>query len=249
MVYSVLTYIFDKYELLRDAPKNSYVEYICVTNNPNLQSNTWKIIVDKDLLDKDPLYASFYVRYHPFKYCNSSICVRIDGSIKINKTLHPIIERFNNLDSDICIMTNSRAYTIEQELKYWGFQINNKEEQKEYYKSLGVNITEEGCIQSPFSITRNNELCNKCDNLCWEMIKKFTIDGKTARPSQVIMTVAISLTKNLKIMFVNEKLIQSKLMQWYHHNSELYIRKSLRILKHSSFFGTPIKIEDFSQCT
>lgn len=245
--YSVLTCIFKDYDILHDAYQDDSIEYICVTDNPNLKSNTWKVIIDEELLDCSPEYASFYVRYHPFKYCSTDICMRMDASIEIKGSLLPIFEEFDSSNKDICVMTNSRAKTIKWELFYWMQPLYKevKKKQIELYKELGVDIDEEGCIQSPVSITRNNDLCNKCDSKCWNMIKELSTDEYTARPTQVIMTVAIYLTKGLDIMFVDENLIQSNVMQWYHHNDEKY-RKSLGIINHTKFFDLPIKIHKFN---
>ena len=113
--YSILTYMFNNGDILRDAPKDDNIEYICVTDNPNLQSDIWKIIIDEDLKDYDSELASFYVRYHPFKYCSGDICIRIDGSIQINKSLLSIFKEFEDSGNDICVMTNSRAININRE--------------------------------------------------------------------------------------------------------------------------------------
>ena len=244
--YSILTYIFNKGDILREAPKDDNIEYICVTDNPELKSDTWKIIIDEDLVGKDSEYASFYVRYHPFKYCNSNICMRIDGSIQIKESLVSMFEEFDNSNKDICIMTNSRARSIRQELLHWSFlPTEMKEGQKTLYKELGVDIDSEGSIQSPLSITRNNDLCNECDARCWDMLNQISTDKFTARPTQVIMTVAIYLTKSLDIMFVDESLIQSNAIHWCNHNKNT-IRKSLFKLKHKEFFGTSIEIYKFN---
>lgn len=247
MKYSVLTYIFGNIECLRETTKDDYIEYICVTDNPNLKSNTWKIIVDEELIGYSPEYASFYVRYHPFKYCSTDICMRMDGSIQIKGSLLPVFEEFDSSNKDICIMTNSRAKTIKWELLHWMQPLYKevKKKQIELYKELGVDIDEEGCIQSPLSITRNNNLCNDCDSKCWNMIKELSTNEYTARPTQVIMTVAIYLTKGLDIIFVDENLIQSNVMQWHHHNDDRY-RKSLGIINHTKFFDLPIKIHKFN---
>lgn len=245
--YSILTYIFNNGDILREVPKDDNIEYICVTDNPNLKSDTWKIIVDEDLKGLDPEYASFYVRYHPFKYCTGNVCIRIDGSIQIHKSLLPIFEEFDNSNYDVCVMTNSRAKSIRWELVHWTFLPKEmKSNQIALYKELGVDISSEGCIQSPISITRNNDLCNKCDSLSWDMIKKISLDKYTARPTQVIMTVALHLTKDLKIMFVDEGFIQSNVMQWCNHNKSS-IRRSLLMFKHTKFFGTPIEIYKFNE--
>lgn len=245
--YNVLTYIFNGDEYLRDVPKDDSVEYICVTDNPKLQHKDWKVIVDEDLKGMDPLLASFYVRYHPFKYCTGDVCMRIDGSVKIQESLVSLFEEFDKSSYDVCVMTNSRATTIERELFFWLSLIYKdvKESQKELYKTLGVDITQEGCIQSPLTITRNSDLCNNCDQLCWSFIESLSTEKQTMRPSQVAMTVALHLTEGLKIMFVDESLIQSNVMQWCKHGSDMP-RRSLTCLPHSSFFGKPINIHQFN---
>jgi hypothetical protein len=51
--YSILTYIIGDYEVLREIKYNikdyPHIEHICVTDNPNLKSDTWKVIYDSDL--------------------------------------------------------------------------------------------------------------------------------------------------------------------------------------------------------
>ena len=245
--YNVLTYIFNGDEYLRDVPKDDSIEYVCVTDNPNLQHENWTVIVDEDLKGMDPLLASFYVRYHPFKYCTGDVCMRIDGSIKIQESILSLFEEFDNSGYDVCVMTNSRATTIERELYFWLSILYKdlKESQKELYKTLGVDITQEGCIQSPLTITRNSDKCNYCDKLCWSFIESLSTEKQTMRPSQVAMTVALHLTEGLKIMFVDESLIQSNLMQWCKHGSDLR-RRSMMRAQHTSFFGNPIKIHQFN---
>lgn len=247
MKYSVLTYIFNNKDILREAPKDEDVEYICVTDNCDLKSDTWKIIVDEDLKNINPEIASFYVRYHPFKYCSGDICLRIDGSIQIKRSPLSIFKEFDFSGNDICVMTNSRANTISKELQHWiGPQYKEfKVKQVKLYDSLDINIYEEGCIQSPISITKNIDICNKCDALCYKIIEDLSTNKHAVRPTQVIMTVAIKLTKGLKIMFVDENLIQSDIMQWFQHNS-FKIRKSRIRLKHSYFFGNNILIYNFN---
>lgn len=246
--YSVLTYVFNGDEFLRDVPKDEEIEYVCVTDNRELKSDVWKIIVDEDLVGMDPLYASFYVRYHPFKYCTGDVCLRMDGSIRIKQSLLPLFEYFDKSENDICVMVSSRSNTIRKELMFWMNPKHKdvKEKQIKLYENLGIDIDKEGVIQSPISITRNSQICNNCDDVCWSMIEELSTPDVIARPSQVIMTVAISLNPNLKIMFVDENLIQSEIMQWCKHNSD-NIRRSMFFLKHNFFFDKPIKIHNFDE--
>ena len=54
MKYSVLTFIFGDYEIVREIKEPSPdAEYILVTDNHNLKSDTWKIVYDKDLEDSN----------------------------------------------------------------------------------------------------------------------------------------------------------------------------------------------------
>lgn len=50
--YSIITYNFNNYELLREVqnPQDD-VEYIYVNDDPTMTSNTWKIVVDESLSD------------------------------------------------------------------------------------------------------------------------------------------------------------------------------------------------------
>ena len=61
------------------------INYICITDNPYLKSKTWKIIVDTKNIDSSwsPRKKTYFVRYHPFNYCNSDYCYWIDSAIKI----------------------------------------------------------------------------------------------------------------------------------------------------------------------
>ena len=45
--YSVLCYIFNGYEQVREVQeKDPNAEYILVTDDPKLKSNTWKVVYD-----------------------------------------------------------------------------------------------------------------------------------------------------------------------------------------------------------
>ena len=117
--YSILTFNFGNYEVFREPEAvDENCEYIYVTDNPNLKSNIWKIIVEKRFTENTPYYKSFYVRYHPFEYCSGNICIRIDGSIQIKQSLLDLFNEFDNSNNDICVMTNSRANNIFTELLY-----------------------------------------------------------------------------------------------------------------------------------
>lgn len=246
MKYSVLTYIFGGGELLRDfTPEiEGDIEYICVTDDETLKSDVWKIIVDEDLKQLDPLLASFYVRHHPFKYVSGDICMRLDGSVQIKKSLLPIFQEFESLNKDMCLMTNSRAKNIFIEMMHWQGYENILLKQMSLYGNAKVNIYKQGSLQTPIIITKNNELVEKCDQLCWEWIEYLQQFDSKVRPSQALFTGAVAATTGLKLMFVDESFIQSDYLQWFDHNSNT-IRQSKKHLKHEYFFEQPVEIHTF----
>lgn len=91
--YTVLTYIIGDYETVHelefDPATTPHVEYLLVTDNKDLKSDTWKVIYDDSLVNDDlkPFDKVFGIRYNLFKYATNDICIRIDGSIGINKPL------------------------------------------------------------------------------------------------------------------------------------------------------------------
>lgn len=92
--YSILTFIMgDKYELVHEIQqKQDNVEYVLVTDNKNLKSNTWNVIFDEKLLKYDsPFERCFRVRYNAFDYIRTDTCVTVDGSMEIKGSLDPIV--------------------------------------------------------------------------------------------------------------------------------------------------------------
>jgi hypothetical protein len=93
--YSILTFVFGEYEKLHEIGEmDSEVEYICVTDNENLKSDTWKIVVDHELDGKGVFDKCFSVRYNPFKYVSSDVVVTVDGSIGLHKPISPLVNKF-----------------------------------------------------------------------------------------------------------------------------------------------------------
>lgn len=116
---AVITYIFGKdKEVLREPlTVDDGVEYICVTDQKNLQSNVWKIKYDamhevSCLRDK-----MVYVKYNPFKYTNADrICV-IDGTLQITKSLKPFFNKLST--SEMLIKLHPQRNNLYDELQAW----------------------------------------------------------------------------------------------------------------------------------
>lgn len=65
--YTILTCVFGKdYEKLREiVDPQPDVEYVCVSDNPDLESKTWKIVRPEDFTKfPDPFAKVFTTRYN-----------------------------------------------------------------------------------------------------------------------------------------------------------------------------------------
>lgn len=116
---AVITYIFgNNLEILREPLViDPTVDYICVTDQYNLVSNNWRIIIDKlpsvmCTRDKMPL-----VKYNPFKYTNAENIIVMDGALQITQSLNDLFNQLN--DNDLLIKPHPSRSTLRQELTEW----------------------------------------------------------------------------------------------------------------------------------
>lgn len=232
MKYSILTYIISDYEKLHEIGFNTKeltpnVEYICVTDNPNLLSKTWTIVYDEELDNntQTPFDKVFSIRYNLFKYTNNDICVRIDGSIGIDKPLDNLVSHFIENDYDACLNIHPGRYSLISEYNAWiGFrQFPPNEAQQHLHflmNELKYNINTKGLIEQNFSINRKSEWTDNVDKEMLSILRKLN-NGQCTRLDQTIFTAY--LTKkypNKKYMFVDDYYLFSNYMTWYQHNSD-----------------------------
>ena len=105
--YTVLSFIIGKdYELLHEVKHmQDDVEYLMVTDDPDLKSSTWKVVYDEDLQKlKTPFERCFAVRYNVFKYASTDLCFTIDGSIEVSGSLDALAQKMEDGKYDFCLM-------------------------------------------------------------------------------------------------------------------------------------------------
>ena len=123
--YSVLTYIIGNYEIVRevdyDISTTPHIEYVLVTDNPKLKSNTYKVVFDEELANSemDNWGKVLQVRYNPFKYVSNDICIRIDGSMQVCAPMDKFIEQFvkENYDGGILLPCTYTTFLLFQIFK------------------------------------------------------------------------------------------------------------------------------------
>ena len=102
--YSIVSFNFNGYDILREPEvKSSNCDYRYVTD-ATISSNCWTPIIDTKLVNANPIYSSYYVRYHPFEFTDSDTVVVLDSSIRIKDSLDDIVQAFINSGADLCVM-------------------------------------------------------------------------------------------------------------------------------------------------
>jgi len=220
--YSILTFIFNGYDRVRTPLFiDKDAEYVLVSDH-YFEHPIWKVIVDEDLKDKDPIYQSYYVRYHPFKYLNSDIAIVIDGSIKILSDLSHLIDEVINTNRDMMIMC-SNYLTVEQKLEHWKTIRKLDDESINNIKKLQTELGAEdlmGGIANAFKICRNNDINRNFHSMIWGYLLECGINGSPNRLDELVEHMVLNaFFMNMKLTITCTQIIHSNLMRHYWHNS------------------------------
>lgn len=223
--YTVLTFIFGNYEYIREIEHiETDIEYICVTDNKELISNTWTIIYDEDLEGKGVFDKCLSVRYNPFKYCSTDLCVRIDGSFQINKSLTPIVEEFIKSDQDICLAIHPYRDSIIEEYNIWNIYRDypNEKIQKhlDLFERLNYDFNKKGFIAIGFSILKNIKINNDLNRITYDIQRLLGDEQDVDRLDQTTITVILDkFFPEIKIFTVSLRIIHSEFITWCLHGS------------------------------
>lgn len=118
--YSVLCYIINGYEKVHEVLElDPDCEYILVTDDPDLKSNTWKVVYDKSLLGMSVFDRCYSIRFNVFKYVTTDICIYVDANIEIRRPLKTLIDKMNELPYDMCMMPHPLNSTFVPEYRNW----------------------------------------------------------------------------------------------------------------------------------
>ena len=230
--YTILTFIIGKgYEKVHEIiNKQDDVEYLLITDDNTLQSNTWQVIYDKDLLQyKSPFEKCFKVRYNVFKYCTSDICVTIDGSMQVKGSLDKLIDKFNQGQYDICLMPHPFWNDFYTEYNAWmrmrNYPLIQAQRAINYFQDHNYDFSYKGLFQLCFSIKRRSDLTNDIDKQTYKCLEDLSYNSQLSkefeRLDQTVFTYVVNkFFNNIKVLPVSEQVVRSYAIQWYWHNSE-----------------------------
>ena len=244
MRYTVLTYIFNGYERVHEVmEKDPDADYVLVTDDPHLTSDTWFVIYDP--MPRYSAFAKCYqVRFHPFRYAGTPIIVRVDGSIGINKPLKPIVDEFEHGKYDRCLMIHPHRNTLPDEYNVWcrtrGFSIRQAAKCMKALERMGYDLRQQGLYQGCFEVLRDNRTNTDINDLTFALLCLMGT-GSIERIDQTITSAVINrFYSNLKVLPVSEDIItDGNLMTWYFHNSDKSIPQKTDLIA-PIFCGKPV---------
>ena len=226
--YSVLTYIINDYEKPREVLQSDpEAEYVLVTDDKNLTSNTWNIIYDADLEGLSVFDKCYAIRFNCFKYCNTDICVRIDGSIELKLSLKPLLDVFEEGKYDACLMPHPLRDNFRAEYSAWikqrGYDRAQAERCMKYMSEKGYNFNYKGLFQCGFAIQRRGIITEKIDQMSLSILKELGHNGVIERLDQIPVSFVINkFFSHLNVLPISSQIFSSPYMQLYLHKSDIF---------------------------
>lgn len=182
--YTVLTYNIGGYEILHEVEwKSERAEYIYVTDDKSITSSTWNVIYVENEHPEDPFWLCYDIRFNPFRYANTDVVLRIDGSMKIVGNTDKLIDAFNAGGYDIALTPHPTRQTMLEEYSAWvtmrGYDANQANRVLNFFNTMGWNPqTDKGIYQYNFMIQRNSEVNNNINHDTMFLLKGLRAEGK-----------------------------------------------------------------------
>lgn len=225
--YTVLCYIVNGYEKVHEIKeKDPECEYLLITDDPKLESSTWKVIYDGTLLNTKSIFDRCYsIRFNLFKYATTNICIYVDANIQINRSLNCLIDKFETGHYDMALMPHPLNSTFMPEYKLWIQMRNYPVEQANKFFSMLVtshyDMTYKSLFQGCFKIVRRGKLNDDFDRLTLAFLKYLGTETQIERLDQTVYSYVLNAFFNtINVFAVSEQIVRSSYMTWYWHNSD-----------------------------
>jgi len=244
--YSVVTINIGGYELVHEIQeKSDNAEYIMLTDDCTLQSETWTIKYVDNEYSEDPMYTVLKLRYNIFDYINTDIAFVVDGSIQVNKNLDIFIRKMEESNSDCCLFLHNYHKTFRQEYYAWELARNYPHQQVEKIIELvGENYfnNNKGIVCRTVFAQKNTAYNRKLNSIVFDYCKLLKFDKyKADRLDQTILSYVIQqyFYDILNPLYFSIELINdTEYFTWYSHNSyiKLYTLRNKDITDFKYYF-------------
>ena len=243
--YTVLSYNFGNYDLIRDPIQiDPDADYIYVTDQ-KATSNVWNVIEDKDLVGKHPLFASFYVRHHPFKYTTTDIVITVDASIQIQDSLSTIVNAFINSNTNYAVIVNNYK-SDEMKIMRWEKYIPDRISEHDV-KSLICFIQKmnqpnfAGAIGQAFCISKNTPIMHTFFRHVWKYLLALGENGNPVRIDEIVVHKLLHRYADAISVFpLSPQIIQSTYMQYCRHNTPFRVEPYLNYDQYYYLCNKPV---------
>lgn len=113
----VYTILIGDYEELNEQPiaSQSTIPFICLTDRPELRSNSWKIQPIKKIFSSDPIRSQRSLKILPHQYLNEfDASLYIDNSVILKQKPEQLFEQ-NSLETGFCLPEHSFRLSVMDE--------------------------------------------------------------------------------------------------------------------------------------
>ena len=213
-VYTCITGEYDDLKEINEKEKG--IDYYCFTNNPNLKSNTWKIIkIDNEGLDNQRLARKIKILSHPI-LDEYDITIWQDASVSFIKKVSDFINTYTDSEFKISFFKHYCRKSIKEEAKACIELKKDDEEvikkQIEFYKkekfpdNLGLYET------TVFIKSNKDEQVKETMKIWFDMILKYS------KRDQLSLTYALYKT-GLKVNEIDLNVWDNNWFKTYIHNT------------------------------
>ena len=226
--FSVLTYNINGYEIVHEIEEkaiNPEIEYIYVTDDHSITSSTWTVVYVDDLTGST-FDKCYQIRFNPFKYVNTDIVMRIDGSMGIVNDVMPIFQLFEKEQYDAAVMIHPTRNTFYPEYQAWvnqrGFDVDDANKSLNFFHGNGYDVMNyRGLYQGNFVIQRRDNFCKDWNYTTYEIMKHFPSPNETInRLDQTFSSFVLNkFYTDKKIMPVGQYTCNGMFFNWYQHKT------------------------------
>lgn len=223
--YTVLCYNINHYEIVHEIKeKDPEAEYLMITDDPSLQSQTWKVIYDKNLQGMSTFDKCYAIRFGLFKYAHADICLYLDANIGVNRSLKKLIDIFEDGNYDMSMMPHPLNSTFLPEYKTW-IKIRSypKSQAVKFFKLLQdskYDLNYRSLFQGCFKIVRRGKLNDDFDRMTLAFLKYLGTENEIERLDQTIYSFVMNQWfRDIKLLPVSEQILRSSYMTWFWHAS------------------------------
>ena len=203
--------------------KSPNADYIYVTDDKSITSETWKVCYIDDPNPEDVFSTCYNIRFNPFDYATTDVVLRIDGSIQCLDHTDEIINYFNRGGYDICLLAHSIRYSISDEYDVWckvrGYPRAQANRILSYMMSQGYDVFNyRGLYQYGFMIQRRNPVNAELNAATLSLLHELAQEGKIVeRIDQTVGSFMINsqFSDRLKVMVVDERILHSKFFRHF----------------------------------